>query len=275
MDSFLIKRYEECRLYLRYWKYKKHVPTKKFIIFTHWRSGSELLVNLLNSHPNICCDGEIFLDFCQLSTPRVLAPHWYMNGKSCGRNADVYGFKLMSDQLGKILILRSHKGPNKYLNYLLTNGWKIIYLLRQNIFRKALSSLVAQSTNTWHVKSRQSSREKIRIDPGQLLERMKGYENDMANEEKDLKNNPHLTIIYEEGLLEMENHQKTIDTVCDYIGIPAAPVKTQLKRTSSDCISKTIENFEVIYDVVRQSPYAHFLDSDLHIPIPGNPIGLE
>ena len=266
------KRSEECLTYLRHWVCRKHVPTKKFLILTHWRSGSELLIDLLNNHPYLHCDSEIFLEFVRLPRPTVLFPHWYMNGKSSGIKKKIYGFKLMSEQLSQILSRRWHGGANEFLNFLHTSGWKIIHLKRNNIFQKAVSSLVAQSTNKWHIKEGDRLGEKITIDTDQLLTRMKSYEECMADEESYLKGIPHLNIVYEEGLLEMSSHQTTMDAVYSYIGVPSVSAKTQLKRTIGDRLSDTIENYDEVYDVVRQSPYARFLHSKVEVNVPGSPV---
>lgn len=245
---------------------------KKFFIFTQPRSGSELLVSLLNTHPDIHCGSEIFSDFCRLPTQKVLFPHWYMKGKSSGMKAKVYGFKLISAQLQKILIVRWHGRPDQYLNYLHQSGWKILHLQRNNIFRKALSFLSASSTNLWHARGEDGAKEKVRIDPVQLLSWISRFEKDMTYEEQSLRNIPHLTIGYEEGLLKMCCHQKTLDAIFAYIGVPSAPVKSQYKRLSSARWSKTIENYEEIYEAIRQSPYAQWLDSDVGIPVFDSPV---
>jgi hypothetical protein len=89
---------------------------------------------------------------------------------------------------------------------------------------------------------------------------MKWYEEIMTKEKIYLEGIPHLTIVYEEGLMEMGNHQKTMDAVFAYIGVSSVGVKTRWRRTISGHLSETIENYEEIYSMVRQTPYARFLD---------------
>ena len=105
----LRKRRDEWWTYLGYWLSKKHVPQKRFVILTQWRSGSELLIDLLNCHPDIRCDSELFKEFVRLRTPKVLFPHWYLDGKSARAGTKAYGCKIMSNQLiGIIAVSYTH-----------------------------------------------------------------------------------------------------------------------------------------------------------------------
>jgi hypothetical protein len=155
--------------------------------------------------------------------------------------------------------MRRQGEAGKILHYLYNTGWKILYLKRENLFRKAVSSLVAPATNRWHVKEGNRPGECVTVDPNQLFARMKWYEETIAKEEVYLEGIPHLTIVYEEGLMEMSNHQKTMDAVFAYIGVSSVGVKTRWRRTISGRLSETIENYEEIYNMVCQTPYAKFL----------------
>lgn len=73
-----------------YFTYK---PTKKFVIFTVGRSGSRLLVSLLQSHTHIHCDDELF-------QRKLISPLNYLRLKERLSRKDVYGFELNTYHFG-------------------------------------------------------------------------------------------------------------------------------------------------------------------------------
>ena len=70
-------------------------PQKKFVLFFRPRSGSNLLVSLLNAHPDIHCDGEIFVRGKQ----KPIWPSLFLKGQSSKYYRGIYGFKLNIGQI--------------------------------------------------------------------------------------------------------------------------------------------------------------------------------
>lgn len=104
------------------WK-QSQLPEKKFVIFGRGRSGSTLLVELLDSHPQIHCDNEILHD-------RVLFPRLYIDSCASRYQSQVYGFKFLSYQIKDVQRISQ---PKKFLLQLYQSGYKIIYLRRENL----------------------------------------------------------------------------------------------------------------------------------------------
>ncbi|MDY7015394.1 MAG: hypothetical protein SVX43_17715, partial [Cyanobacteriota bacterium] len=78
MKSETELRKDEFLNYLRYFRSRLSGQTsqkEKFVLFCHHRSGSTLLANLLNVHPQIYCDRELFLPFIEKKIPKVLLPY--------------------------------------------------------------------------------------------------------------------------------------------------------------------------------------------------------
>ena len=61
-------------------------PEKKFIIFAQGRSGSTLLVSLMNCHKEIFCDGEILN---RLDYGKIYNPLKYINMSTCSINSTI------------------------------------------------------------------------------------------------------------------------------------------------------------------------------------------
>src|SRR5258706_15257840 len=140
----------------------------KLVIFTLPRTGSTLLSKSLNKHPEIFCDDEIFhFSFRDYFSPwqfrfwkfRFLSkkinyiinyPGTFLRLKKyldkfytndANENFTARGFKLMYYQT---------KYTPGLISYLKKNNVKIILLMRENIFRNALSDLRARSTGIYH-----------------------------------------------------------------------------------------------------------------------------
>ena len=71
---------------------KMKLPRHNFVIFTQGRTGSNLLRNLLNSHPNIFCIRDPFVRW----HIKVLLPKLHIRGKLAkySKRATVCGFVL-------------------------------------------------------------------------------------------------------------------------------------------------------------------------------------
>lgn len=227
------------------------LPTNKFVIFTQGRTGSELLCDLINTHPDIHCDTEI------LRKIRVLFPLQYVYGRAARIQQNTYGFKVKPYQLTDDQKI----DPHTFLTQLYNQQWKIIYLKRLNVLRQSLSMLIAiKRKNVWHLKSSQTvDSKKVNIDPNKLIQEIERHLKYLNLEKDILTDLPHLSLVYEADLLNRENHQKTLDGIFDYLGIDSVTVKTNFKKTIALPLSNYIENYEEIVHRIHQTPYAKFL----------------
>ena len=72
---------------------------------------------------------------------------------------------------------------------------------------------------------------------------------------------PHLEIVFEEDLSTAKQHQQTVDKICDYLGIPYAPIQTDMMKTPRKT-EKLLQNYEEIAAFLKNTRYAHFLEMD-------------
>lgn len=228
----------------------------KFVIFAQGRSGSSLLVDLLNNHPDIRCDGEILN---VVHAGKKFFPTFYVKSMAKTSKEEIYGFKVKLYQLHSDSKPDQNVNAGQFIINLHKTGWKIIYIKRNNIFRQAISGLVAKSRGKWHHHQNQGNLalSKIKINPDKLLKSLRGREKYLCDEKEILKTVPHLKIIYEIDLLK--NREKTIDNVFKYLEAHPYPVKTNLVRTSKDNIDDIIVNYKEIKDYFLNTKYARFL----------------
>ena len=148
------------------WK-KPSLPSKKFVIFGRGRSGSTLLVNLLDKHNKIYCDNEILHD-------RVLFPRLYIDLCASRHQSYAYGFKLLSYQIRDI---QSIYNQEKFLFNLHKSGYKFIYLTRSNLLYHALSNINARMKKFHHrLNEGELSNQPIKVEIKQVFEWIKHSE---------------------------------------------------------------------------------------------------
>jgi len=85
-------------------------------------------------------------------------------------------------------------------------------------------------------------------------------ESNAVKEEEVMDGIPHLNLVYESDLLDRKQHQITCNNVFNYLGLPSAPVETEMKRTSSDKLSDYIGNYEEVAKIIRKTNYVRYLD---------------
>ncbi len=237
-----------------------NLPETKFIIFAHWRTGSNLLADLLNSHPDITCESEILLPFILSRVRKVIFPYLYIKGRSVRAKTKVYGFNLKLYQLNDLLT-KFHGDPKSFMLSLHKKGWKIIHLKRINALKQTISFLIADKSKQWHhFANKPLTYPRVNINCESLIKKIRRIEKFLAEEEIILKDIPHITVIYENDLLRSKDHQGTLDKIFKYLNLSSMPVKTKFKRVSSDAMSNYIENHEEVVKVVSNTEYARFIE---------------
>ena len=243
----------EAKLNVTYPFQTKRESTQKFFIYTHQRSGSTLLVNLLDSHPMIDCEGELLLD-------RMSSPMSYISKRQRISQSEVFGFKLQPHHF----TYQNIENPESFLQELAQLKYKTIILKRRNLFRAALSLIYAINSGKFHRDSRygeiQSSM--IFIDPDELLENIHWIEHNIELLDLYADRNPHLELIYEDDLLDDVSHQSTVNRICDYLGIQSENVAANLVRIMPGDFSTYIENAEELKKIIGKTKYGRFLEEE-------------
>lgn len=243
---------KQVQQYGRYRWQKPPLPSKRFVVLAEGRSGSTLLVNLLNSSNQIYCDGEI------LNRPPVLFPHLFIDLQASHCQNKVYGFKLLDYQIEKV---QNIKNPEQFLSKLDESGYKFIYLRRCNRLYHALSQINAIKKNKFHhrLDDGKLKYRPIKIDIPELLDTMDVTEATTKRYQGFLNKIPHLSLTYENNLQDSTSHQATADRVFEFIGIPSTLVTVNLLKLMPSQLSDIVENYEELVEAVKVTKYAHFL----------------
>jgi len=130
----------------------------KFVIVSHLRSGTHLLRSLLDSHPGIVCQTEVYNSDSQslpypLSTPtREILDQWVF--RKLPAEIRCVGFVLQAYHprgLKAFPGIRENSEWSDIWSILRDiHDLRIIHLERENLLRRHLSHVMAQRTGRWH-----------------------------------------------------------------------------------------------------------------------------
>jgi hypothetical protein len=101
--------------------------------------------------------------------------------------------------------------------------------------------------------------EKITIDLDNLLKWIQGSEKTNSYEKLLLKGIRHLSLTYEKHLSDAENHQATVNLVCDFLGIEPSEAFTEFCKVSPENLRDSVANYDELVSFLKDTPYAKFL----------------
>jgi LPS sulfotransferase NodH len=234
---------------------------KKFIVFGQSRSGSTLLVDLINLHPEIRCEGELLqYDWGYIPSKfmcKVLAcyPYPFFNYRyRLSKGNTVYGFKLFVYHLKK---------SQKKIKKMTEDGWKIIYLKRENLLRQVVSNQIAKQTRTWHTKKGKGNPEYQVYLPISLLQQgLSNRQRWCFWEYQCLKDREYLKVVYEKELEDSSRHQETAEKVFRYLGVDPCQVHSEFCKTDLRPYEEIISNYDEVIQFLQDSPFKSFLDKN-------------
>ena len=222
--------------------HRRDTDTKKFIILGQARTGSSLLKELLDSHPDIQCEGELFNPTCKYLQQSLALqflqwyPFPYLNYRKSLSMKPMYGCKIQPHQI---------KFFHTRITQLQKKGWKIIHIQRKNVLRQVLSALIAQKTGCWHRNAQDDTPVySVRITPSELLPAVAWRLRQGERESALLEEIPHFSVLYEEDLLHEENRDAVATFLLSYLELPWYAMSSNFARTDPRAYSEIIESWD-------------------------------
>ncbi|WP_339950878.1 hypothetical protein [uncultured Albimonas sp.] len=215
----------------------------RFVIYGRARSGSTLLVKLLEQIPDIHCRGEA-LHF------GVLGPRAHLNRLADLRKAPVHGCKLLSYQLVEVQRMRS---VGAFMQGLAEDGFVLIHLTRGTL-AQATSLSVAQQTDRYHAARESiSSRAPVRLDPETFVRQTRMQLGLLEMERAALAGLPTLEVRYERDLLPAEAHQGAVDRICARLGARSQPVRSPLRKLLPIRFEEVVANADEVREAMLRA----------------------
>ncbi len=268
---------------------------KKHFIYTGSRSGSNYLVSLLNSHPQITNYGEALGDWVSLYK---LHSQFGLGGKSTLDYLNYIYTSPLFFSLAQVYSAIAHLRSGKPINFkgrkqVQTIGIKdfhmnlsgdksplwsffendnemlIIHLYRENLLKKFVSLEVMTSTKIISSQdlnkkgSLKNQPQKLYVSPSNVLQRLeKSYAmlQERMNRLEQLPQERVIHIRYEDLFSSALSHDFYRDEIFRFLGVQPINTAINQRKILSKNLSDIIENYNELYEMLIKTQFAHYLN---------------
>jgi LPS sulfotransferase NodH len=229
--------------------YREYIP---FIICTRSRTGSNMLVSMLDSHPQVFVRGEIF-GRMEGEDPQERLRRFFSDYPKWIRAA---GFKIFYyhplDADGDVLWQSLSEWPKL----------RVIHLRRRNVLRTLLSRAIAGQNDVWVVRESNQAASKLPR-PAVFLD-VKLLENELLQTQQwereavqRLKDHPVHTVFYEDLVNDQE---KSYSDILRFLGLGSHSPKVGTRRQNPEPMSELIANYADVKQHFCSTEWARLLD---------------
>ena len=237
------------------------------------RCGSTVLGHMLDQHPDVIWANELFDSCMKTSVPSNGGSfvESKINESRSAVNSEYYGFEtkyLPQQHLSQGCI---NMVLDEYLAQLIKLGFsKFILLHRENYLRRAISAKVGSVTSKWHTKFAVKSPVKISINTkafrtgvgeDTLLELFRKLDYHYSKLKKLLVEKDYISISYEHDI--MDDPFVAYNKISNYLGLDLHNPEIKFKRTNPFTLSQLLENYEDVYNELKDTKYEWMLTEEL------------
>jgi len=244
-------------------------PVRFFVIVSMQRSGSGWFETLLNSHPNISSNGEIFnrvdrrenISSILQTLDKLYNLDWLTSAAKNDCTA-AFGLKWMLNQG----ILENHDDIVSYLN---KKGVSIIFLFRRNTLRQVISVLAndydkdakqLNGTHKSHVHSKEEAeilaKFKPKLDTSTLIANIRNIEKAIKDCLDHFKSTRHMILYYEDII----GNSNALSRVQEFLRVPVRPLMSRQVKIHTRPLPDLIKNWEDVSSKLNGTEFAHLLD---------------
>jgi len=133
----------------------------------------------------------------------------------------------------------------------------VILLIRENVFRNAISDLRARSTGIYHYQDDgepSNALSKLLVDTNALQGKMQHIIDQNKKLEAIVSGMDHVKILYE----DLSAWDDTIRRITDFLGVSNQHVPEAARKLNPESISDMVENFDEVRNWLRENGYAKF-----------------
>ena len=249
----LTNRGRELMAYASCYSRSRPAGQARVVIFAQGRTGSTLLESLLASSGHFRAHGELL----NCSRGEVVSPLRYIRGLSKRQPGNfifhVKVYQLTRDRKRPI-------DPAAFIKTLHEEGWKILYLRRENKVKHVLSNIVAHARGRYHKQNDERERIQVAIDCGDFA---RGVRERLAFEERErevLRDVPHHEVVYETDLERSDAQQRTADGVFDFLGLERRAVSTSHRKVNTTPVEELISNYDEVLRCLEENGWRGFVE---------------
>jgi hypothetical protein len=249
------------------WLKNKPLPPHRVMMFHFGRSGSTVLADLLDQHPDITWQGEYIRKFYapvdrkRLQRLQLPAdPGRLLLDVMAGVTRPYFGCETKFFHLGQLRVMLP-----AYLDCLERMDFSYyIVLQRKNYIRKIVSSLVAQKRRRYRQAPDSPAElirinlrpERVKIDRTELplLTLLDNYARSFEQLNRLLEGHSPLQLTYEEDLLAAP--AIGYERACAYLGLRPAPVQVNYGRSNPFPLRAILKNYDEVASALKGTSYA-------------------
>lgn len=247
-------------------------PITPFLIGGAERTGSNLLVDMLDSHPHVVSAGELFntrlieerrldtqlsleLDAAEVVALRTASPaacHSHILDKARARGARACGFKLLYYHA---------QAENRIIDHLSTlPELRVVHLLRQDALARWISQVRAESSDAWWSGAQPTTGKRpgrIVLDPFQALLSLEFTEQAAERFHATFAVQPNVRMLeldYEEMVADFDG---TAARVQELLGMDRHPLLVQFQKMGEKEPRAQIDNWDELVDCFADTRWRH------------------
>lgn len=224
----------------------------KYVMVSTSRTGSTLIMALLNNHDQIICDGEIFKN---------------LNGKSCRQvwNNFFNHRPKQTQQIGFKLFYSHPRDEDKSVWDIIKNDKdiKIIHLMRKNILRIYLSQRIGIKTKRWTENVNRPHNididsKKVALDAEECETAFNKITNYQNNAKALFKDHPYMELYYEDVVKDQDSE---LTRIFEFLKVDNMEVKANNKKQNPEGLDELITNYEELKTKFNTTQWAYLFEN--------------
>ncbi|MCG6863124.1 MAG: hypothetical protein LJE70_17900 [Chromatiaceae bacterium] len=257
----------------------------RFVIVSHLRSGTHLLRTMLESHPQIVCQTEVFnsdnpnLPYPLSTATREILERWVY--RPFPEEIHCAGFVLQAyHPFGLKAFPGIRENPLWADVWPLlegTSGLRVIHLRRANLLRRHLSHILARKTGSWHDwdsdrvwnvshiqqpslrKPDRPSRPSVRLDPDRLRLDFEDVERLHRRVVFRFRHTPYFPLSYEDLCADPG---KVGDELLSFLGVGVEALHPAVAKLENRPLAVSIENYDELRRAFAATRWQSFFADD-------------
>ncbi len=242
------------------------------IILTTQRTGSTLLEDCLESHPEIFSVGELLINGINMRAPQVLM-NWrqaaklyrFMAGGAWYPSNLMERFFSRDDKPVKVFkAMYNHLSFPGTLGYLRSDPEiRVIHLRRRNLLKMYVSKLLLSKKRLKKWQPHATAPVPVvstYVSPQAALAYMRRAQDLFDHYEKLFAGHPKVVLTYEDMIENGTLSVPIADQLCDFLGVSRQPMSSRLIKMNPDNLRAMITNYDEVVRIVGQSEFSRLLE---------------
>lgn len=247
---------------------------EKFVVLAGRRSGTTLLANSLDSHPQIECTKETFSTkrrwkYFQIDRPN--SPFYKFRSASLKRQIDYLfrrkqlidtflnqEFNAPANGVDARGIRLSYEQAHKYpeiLEWILDHEVKVIHLIRENSLKAILSQFTAKKRAVYHVTSK-VERVTVQVPPYKLKKLLTKRTNNIETYRRMFQTHSYCEIFYETFVADQEAETRRL---LNFLHVDHfVPLTSNLVKQNSDSLKDILENYDEVVQAFKGTAFEKY-----------------